>query len=257
VGFWLYRSSFEERVVDLAASTGADGFFVIPNCPAMPGQLCLTITHPDFATLETNYFPHQPSVRLVMKAGAAVRVAVALPDSTPAVGFRFNLEGVPDDEHCSTHRDGVTDESCHCEFRSLPPGNYTVRYLGGGPEPWAVRAVAVPRLTKGEQRELTVSAVAGSVLCGQVCDATTKAPLLHAEVRFESPSYPATASTFQAAYTDVEGKFILPYPVEPGPLDVCVSIFHHGSRKGGWHKITVGTESRTELAFEIPMSPAG
>jgi hypothetical protein len=255
VGFWLYRSSFEDRVMDLTARTGTDGFFVIPNCPAMSGQLCLTITQPDFATLDTNYFPHQPKMRLAMMAGATVRIAVAVPDNTPAVGFAFNLSGIPDEAHCSTGRDGVTDESGHCEFRSLPSGNYTVRYLGGGPEPWAVPAIAVPRLAKGERRDLTLQAVAGSILCGHVCDAMTKAPLHHAEVRFESPSYPRTASTFQATYTDVEGKFTFPYPVEPGPLDVCVSIFHHGSQFAGWHKITVGTENRTELAFEIQMSP--
>jgi hypothetical protein len=111
----------------------------------------------------------------------------------------------------------------------------------------------VPRLAKGEQRELKVSAVAGSILCGQVCDATTKEPLHHAEVRFESTSYPRTGSTIQAAYTDFEGKFTFRFPVAPGLLDLCVSIFQHGSQKGGWHKITVGTESRTELDFNIPM----
>jgi hypothetical protein len=253
VNFWLYRSSQHDRVVDLAATTGADGSFVIQNCPAMPGQLRLAIIHPDFATLETDYYPHQPWMQLEMKAGATVRIAVALPDGTPAAGFRFILEGVPDEENCCTHRDETTDGGGHCEFRSLPPGDYTVRYMGGGPEPWAVRAIVVPRLTKGEQRELKVPAVAGSILCGQVCDATTKAPLLHAEVRFESADYPVTSSTFQAAYTNADGKFAFPYPVVPGPLNLGVSIFHHGSRFGKRHKVTVGTENRTELDFEIAM----
>jgi hypothetical protein len=252
VNFWLSRP-IHRRVTSLTATTGQDGEFVISNAPMVP-LLCLTASHPDFASLETDYYPYQPPLELGLKAGALVRIKVALTDGSPGVGFDFNLEGVPDGANCATHRDGVTDEVGHCEFRALPPGNYTVRYLGGGKEPWAVTAVPVPDLTLGEQRDILVRAVPGSVLCGRVCEGTSKKPIIHAEVRLESESYPETASTFQATYTDSQGKFTFRFPVAPGPLDVCVSAHHQGKRVGKWHQIVVGPEPRTELVFELSLT---
>jgi hypothetical protein len=178
----------------------------------------LTITHPDFATLETVYYPYQPSLRLTLQPGAAVRLRVSLPGGRPASGFEFVLEGQPDGANANTHRAGVTDAAGECELRTLPPGSYIARYLGGADGPWAVPAIDVSGLAEGEQREIAVTAVAGSVLCGRVLEAETETPLHHAEVRFEGAAYPGTASTFQAEYTETDGTFAFGYAVAPGPL---------------------------------------
>jgi hypothetical protein len=258
INFWLSRTRPQatpswEKVIDLTALTDASGCFLIPNAPAMPGELRLSVSHPHFATLETDYYPHQPMMQLTMQAGAAVKVQLTLPDGTPAVGFEFNLEGLPEGAEASTHRDGTTDGMGRCEFLSLPSGSYTIRYLGGADRPWAVPAVMVTNLGKGERRRLTVRAVEGSVFCGRVLAAGSKAPVRHAEVRFESEAYPDTASTFQAAYTDVGGAFVFRYPVAPGPFEVCVSAQHEGKWVGERHRIVVSSEPRTDLTFYLPM----
>lgn len=135
VNFWLSRAG--ERACDLAAATGPDGRFVIPGAPMVPGQLHLTVAHPDFATLKVAHYAYQPPMRLTLQAGASVGLQVSLQAGAPAAGFTFMLEGVPEGSGRATHRDGETDEAGRCEFRSLPPGSYTARYLGGGPSPWA------------------------------------------------------------------------------------------------------------------------
>jgi hypothetical protein len=123
------------------------------------------------------------------------------------------------------------DERRHPEptGRTRPPRPVRVPgrhpHLRGGRRPvprrggdaWAVPAIPVPGLAEGERRDIPVAAEAGSVLCGQVCRSGSGAAVRHAEVRFESDRYPGTASTFQAAYTDGEGRFEFPYPVAPGP----------------------------------------
>lgn len=256
VNFWLSRPSRQpgqspERVADLAATTGPDGGFVIPNAPAMPGELRLGISHPDYACLETAYYPFQPTMRLVMEPAAAANVRVALPNGKPAVGFHFHLEGVPDGESRATHRRGTTDESGRCELGQLRPGSYKVRYLGGAQEPWAVPVLVIPNLARGEQREIALTAQRGSVLCGRVLEADSESPILHAEVRFESESYPATASTYQAAYTDASGVFEFPYAVAPGRLDVFVSRHERGRSFGRRQTVLVGNEPRTEVTFYL------
>jgi hypothetical protein len=219
----------------------------------MPGMLRLAVSHPDFATLEAEYYPYQPSLHLKLQAGAAVRLYLTLPEGGPARGFQFHLEGGPEEANAYTHRHGATDEAGLCELRSLPAGTYTIRYVGGGDRPWAVPAVAVPSLAKGEWREVRVAAVKGSILCGQVQEARSGAPIQHAEVRFESETYPGTASTTQAAYTDGEGRFAFRYAVAPGPLRVCVSAWHEGKRVGQRHQISVGHDARTERTYSLPL----
>jgi hypothetical protein len=245
INFWLSRSG--EQVADLAAVTGVDGSFLIPSAPAMPGRLDLTVSHPDFATLEASYFPFQPMVRLVMQPGSVVRLRVALPDGSPARRFTFVMEG-------AAYRTAETDAGGVCEFRALPSGSYTARYIGGGPGGWAVPAVTIPDLGAGEKRDVPAGAVAGSVLCGRVCEEQSGAPIRFAEVRFESATYPGTASTFQAAYTGADGAFAFRYPVVPGSFTIRVSSFRSGRSVGQRHRIVVGTEPRTELNFRLPVA---
>jgi hypothetical protein len=215
------------------------------------GVLRLAVSHPGFATLEAEYYPHQPK----LQPGAAIRLSLTLPDGGPARRFQFLLEGGPKEAKGYTHRDAATDEAGRCEFRSLPPGSYTIRYVGSDGGRWAVPAIVMPALAKGEGREVRQSALAGSTLCGTVREARTGAPLRHAEVRFEGELYPGTASTTQAVYTDGEGRFAFGYAVAPGPLRVNVSAWHEGKRVGQWHQITVGRDARTELP--LPSSNTG
>jgi hypothetical protein len=261
VNFWLSRPSRQpgqprQRITDLVAFSGPDGHFVIPNAPMMPGQLRLTVSHPDFATREIEHYPFQPMLRLALQPGAMVGFHATLADGKPAVGSFFCLSGVPEGTNWAIHQDGVTDEGGQLQFRSLLPGSYTVRFLGGANGPWAIPAIPVPSLRKGEQRELEVQAVEGSILCGRVLSTESKKPLVQAEVRFESETYPATASTVQAAYTNAEGEFAFRYAVAAGLFDICVSAWDRGKRYHEWHQVSVGSEPRTEMTFYLPVPEA-
>lgn len=250
VNFWLYTGSWKtgmSQVADLTALTNHAGEFRIPQCPAIPGKFGLVVSHPDFATLEVDY-AFTNSELLVMDRGGLIRLVVTLPNGTPATKYEFCLEGEPDGQQNNIHRFGTTDEQGRCEFAHLPAGHYVVRYMGGGGEPWACCAIDVPNLWKGEQRELSVKAVSGSVLSGQVLDETTNEPLPDAEIRFESAHYPATGSTFQAAYTRADGTFEFPFPVAPGELDICIS---YAERMVKRCKAVISTAHKTELAFTI------
>jgi hypothetical protein len=262
VNFWLSRPSrepggFRERLTELDVTTGPDGKFVIANAPMMPGTLSLTVSHPGYATLEAEHYPFQPTHSLALQAGAVLRLRVALPDGRPAVGLTFNLEGRSEGASREPYREKKTDAGGVCEFRSLPPCGFIARYFGGGEGPWAVPAVRVTPLAEGERREIAVEAVAGSVLCGRVCETGTGEPILQAEVRFEGERYPRTGSTFQACYTDESGEFAYDCPLAPGPLTVYVSAWHQGQRVGRRHTVVIGQEPRTELVFDLPVPRGG
>lgn len=258
INFWLYRAPggdapLEARLRDLVARTGADGSFVIPRAPQIPGGLRLLVSHPGFARAQTPWHPQQSEIILRMRPGASVFTRIALPDDGPAVGFRLHLEGAPDGDRTYTHRWGETDKAGQWALSGLPPGTYTIRFLGSSAPRWALPALPVPELHKGEKREISATAVRGSVLCGRVLQSGTKAPIYRAEVRFQSEAYPRTGSTIQAAYTDAEGRFEFKYPIVPGPLDVAVSVSHQGKRIGRRHKIVVRDEPRTEAEFLLPV----
>jgi hypothetical protein len=257
LNFWLSRPEpgtewGQAKVSDLVAVTAADGSFVVPRTPAMPRGFRLQVSHPDHATLELTHVPHQEPLQLTLRPGAIVRMRVELPGGTPAAWFRFSLEGEPEGETWSINRVGVTDATGVWEIRALPAGHYTVRYEGGGGGAWAVPAVVFD-VGEGEQREVSVTAVEGSVLWGTVCETGTGVPILHAGVRFDSDAYPDTASTFQAAYTDEEGRFEFTYPVAPGPLRLRVHAYRQGKAVGQTHQIVVERQPRTELSFSLNM----
>src|SRR5262245_53139208 len=153
VNFWLSRpgqgpESWPRKVTELTAVTDAVGYFLIRGAPAL-AKLDLTVEHPDYATLETSYFPYQPTMRLVMQPASSVRIRLQLPDGRPAAGFAFVLEGKPEGSGGYPHRDGVTDEAGVCELGGLPAGSYVVRYYGGAAGPLAVPAISLPGLCAG------------------------------------------------------------------------------------------------------------
>ena len=109
----------------------------------------------------------------------------------------------------------------------------------------------MPNLREGEQRTIRAKAVRGSIFHGTVRAEESGVPLFHAEARFQSPAYPRTASTDQAAYTDAEGRFEFRYPIAPGPLDVKVSLFTEGSRSSQQYRVIVQDQPRTEANFRV------
>jgi hypothetical protein len=257
--FGLSRSASEEEqgVVrhanGLVALTDYQGNFCIASAPAITGKLELTISHPDFAKLETSYLPYQPMMHLTLQEGATIKLCLKLPDGTPAVGFCFFLEGRAEQALGNTHRDGDSDAAGICEFRCMPPGRYVLRYFGGPEEPWALPVITIDRLSLGETRQISATASRGSVLCGRVLEATSKAPIPYAEVRFESEIYPFSASTFQASYTNADGSFEFGYAVVPGRFSVEVSAQCGRKRIGQCHEVTIGTEPRTEMTLYLSL----
>jgi hypothetical protein len=220
----------------------------------MPGGLDVSISHAAFATLETRYFAHQPFLSIELAPAAAVYLVIALSDGSPACGFRLALEGRSDQTYACTHRDATTDERGQCVFAGLPGGTYHIRYLGGHAERWALPVVTVPNLAKGERRTIHAKSVRGSILSGTVSAAETGDPIFHAEVRFQSAAYLPTASTFQAAYTDAEGRFEFRYPIAPGELDVNVTAFKDGLRSRRRYNLLVEDQPRTEANLALSLS---
>jgi hypothetical protein len=220
----------------------------------MPGRLDLAISHVDFATLETQYFPFQPPVRMTLQPAATVRICLTLPDGQPAPGFKLILEGIPNGAHSSICRSGDTDNAGICTFTGLPVGNHTIRYHGGAAEPLAVPAIRIAGLGKGEFREIARQAVPGCIICGRVLNADSKLPVEHAEVRFQNREYPRTASTFQAAYTNTNGSFEFRYAVAPGVYDIAVTTTYQGERIGHGYSLNVERQPRIDQTFflELP-----
>ena len=195
-----------------------------------------------------------------MKAAAEVRLRVLLPDGSPARGLHLILSGWADDAPNTCGITGIpvgvvgyqdrvadTDGEGRCQFGGLPPGSYSIRYVGlverleasrrqglpwrdysirhgdGPRDRLAVPVIEVGHLAVGERREIEARAVEGSVLCGTVRHAETGAPIEHACVRYEGPAYPRTGSALQSAYTDAEGRFATHTALVPGPLTLWVS----------------------------------
>jgi hypothetical protein len=148
-------------------------------------------------------------------------------------------------------------EEGRCQFGGLPPGNYSIRYVGGPGDRLAVPVIEVGPLARGERREIEAGAVEGSVLCGTVRRAETGAPIEHAWVRYEGASYPRTGSSsisasVQSARTDAEGRFASRTALVPGPLFIWVSAESGGKRVRLQHEAVVGREPRTELDLTVP-----
>lgn len=248
VNFWLRKSGKVETHV---VSTAEDGRFVIPHVPALPGELCFTVEHPDFARLETSCCPPYPEVRFVMHSGAQVSLQVQLPNGTSAEGFLFVVEGCPDGSSNSTYRDATTNESGVCEFCALPVGSYTLRYCRGPSIQWAVPSIAVRDLREGERRQITAVAVNGSVLRGRVHETESKNPVPQVFLRIESEVYPGKPSTFQTTHTDDAGEFVFPVPIEPGPIEVMLMGRCRGARLGRFVTVVVSPEPRTDVTLYL------
>jgi hypothetical protein len=293
VNFWISRGR-GFRVTDLTTMTGEDGSFSLTDIPTMPGGLQLRVTHPGLAGLHVHYDPLQPLPPLVMKAGAEVRVRVLLPDGSPARGLCLELGGLADDRSNSCgitgipvgavgceHRYAETDEEGRCLFGGLPPGDYSIRYVGlvekieairrQGLLPWdqSMHSVAGPRdrlalpvievghLAEGERREIQICAVEGSILYGTVRQADTGEPIENATVRYEGASYPLTGSSsisaaLQSAHTDAHGRFASRTALVPGPLIIWIAAKSGGKRVRLQREVVVGPEPRTALDLTIP-----
>jgi hypothetical protein len=260
----------------------------------MSGGLWLRVTRPGRDFLQYRYDPLLPLPPLVMKSAAEVRLRVLLPDGSPARGPWLHLSGRADDAPNTCGITGIpvgaeghqdrgaeTDREGRCQFGGLPPGNYSICYIGlverleaWGQQglPWGVypiRNVDGPRdrlalpvievgpLALGERREIEARAVEGSVLCGTVSRAETGAPIEHALVRYEGAAYPRTGSALQSAYSDAEGRFATRTALIPGPLTVGVSAMSGGKRVGTRHEVVVGQEPCMELDMSIPFRSGG
>jgi hypothetical protein len=218
VNFWISRGR-GVRITELRAKTGEDGVFCLRDVPAMPGGLWLRVMHAGRAELQIHCDPLKPLPPVAMKAAAEVRLRVLLPDGNPAQGLSLHLGGWADGapNTCGItgipvgvvgHQDRIaeTDGEGRCRFGGLPPGNFSIRYLGlverfeawhrqgllwtdysirhvdGPRDRLALPVIEVRPLAVGERREIEVRAVEGSVLCGTVRHAETGAPIERAWV---------------------------------------------------------------------------
>jgi hypothetical protein len=288
VNFWISRGR-GVRITELTARTGEDGSFCLSEVPVMPGGLWLRVTNPGRADLKIRYDPLKPLPPVVIKAAAEVRVRVLLSDGSPAPGLCLRLSGraVDAPDTCGItgipvgvvghqDRDADTDGEGRCLFGGLAAGNYSIHYVGlverleawqrqglqrrdysipqidGPRDRLALPVIEVGPLAGGERREIEAGAVEGSVLCGTICQAKTRAPIEHAWVRYEGAAYPRNGSALQSAYTDAEGRFATWTALVPGPLTVWVSAVLGGKRLRFQHEVVVRREPRTELDLETP-----
>ncbi len=135
--------------------------------------------------------------------------------------------------------------------QKLPWRDYSIRHVDGPRDRLTLPVIEAGPLAVGERREIEVSAVEGSVLCGTVRHAETGAPIEHASVRNEGAAYPRTGSALQSSYTDAEGRFATRTALVPGPLTVWVSAESGGKRRRLSHEVVVGRDSRTVLDFTV------
>jgi len=289
VNFWISRGR-AVRITELTARTDEDGAFCLSDVPAMPGGLWLRVTHPGRADLQIHYDPVKPLPPVVMKAAAEVRARALLHDGHAARGLHFPLSGLADGapNTCGIigipvgvvgHQDrqAETDGEGRCRFGGLPPGNYSIRYVGlverleawrrqgllwrdysilhvdGPRDRLALPVIEIGPLAVGERREIEARAVEGSVLCGTVRQAEAGAPIEHAWVRYEGAAYPRTGSALQSVYTDAEGKFATRTALVPGRLTISVSAVVGGKRLQFRHEVVVRREPRTELNLDVPL----
>ena len=171
------------------------------------------------------------------------------------------------------HQDRVadTDGEGRCQFGGLPPGSYSIRYVGlverleawrrqglpwrdysirhvdGPRDRLAVPVIEVGPLAVGERREIEARAVEGSVLCGTVRHAETGAPIEHAWVRYEGAAYPRTGSAPPVGLHRRRGAICHtngPRPRTTHPLGLG-GVRREGVRLR--HEVVVRREPRTEV----------
>jgi hypothetical protein len=258
INFSLYRSTEDdqeprERLTELTTYTNAEGIFHIPNVPSIPVGIDLKISHPGFVVLEPNFRSQHGRALLRMQPEAIIQTEVTLISGEPAAGFQLALEGWPDEWNHCTHRRETTDEMGRCQFSGLSAGSYTIRFYGAPDKTWALPAIVVPNLQKGEGREIKTTAVPGTILWGHVFESESKSPVQHVGVWFDSEAYPRTGSSIQSAYTDEKGRFEFDYAIAPGPLNIRFLFEHCGKYIRKNYKIEVGKGPRQEVNFYLPI----
>lgn len=239
---------------ELYATTDEEGRFLIPRVPVTRNGYYLSANRDGYVRHEQFYVPSEGPLELMLKTTSRIRLSLELPDGSPAAGFILILEGRPEGSELTTSRDAVSDETGLCLFDGLPAGDYVTYFYGSKDKKWAVPGVRVSDLRKGEEREVSVTAVEGSIFRGRVVDSRTGDPLPQAFIRFWSEIYPQTSSTLQSTSTDKDGSFEFRFPLAPGELTVHITA-PTGKDNRVWAKETgveISSEPVTEVTFRLP-----
>lgn len=269
VNFWIAHSEPEpgkvaESLARFSARTDSEGTFLLEGVPAMPGGMALTLSHPDYAEISCRYEPGRPLPPLVMSPGAVVRMRVALLNGAVPRGFRLRLDperargtcgigGVPPLSLFGIiGREAEIDDNGCCEFRGLSPGDYTIRCGEGSDRGWALPAISIKGLGRGECRVVEELAVPGSILHGRVTDEASGRPVEGAEVRFALDHPADEGSGPLVVRTDARGEFVARAAVIPGRFLVTVRTWRGSRPVVRSRRLIVKHEPRTEVNLVLP-----